>query len=136
MAEVNSIPEDSVDLSDLFTDATTKPESNWAKFEKVGDGYQGTLIEEPQYNVQGKFGLQNIYVIETADGNVINIGLKPTSKRAVMQLKQAEVGDVIAIRFVAEIDTGKVNPAKSLEVRIRHVDTNSQMEEAIKESGI
>jgi hypothetical protein len=119
--------------SDLFQDETTIPESDWFKFEKIGDTAQGTLLEEPQYGVPGKFGPQNIYTLETADGRVIMVGLNPASHvRAVRQLKQADVGDMVAMRYTGDYDSGKGNPGKSIDVRIKHVSP----EAAVKAAGM
>jgi len=104
---------------DLFDDPSTKPESNWFQFEKVGDQIQGVLSMEP-YQTDTKFGPQMVYVIQKPDGQEFNVGLKmSTHKLNIQQLKSAEVGDIVAFRFEKEVDTGKVNPAKSIAVRIR-----------------
>ena len=104
---------------DLFEDDSTKPESNWFEFSNVGDGIQGTLVMDP-YEKEGKFGAQTIYVINK-DGKDYNVALKNTThKMNILQLKSAQVGDTVAFRLKEFVDTGKVNPAKSIEVRIRH----------------
>lgn len=102
----------------LFDDDSTKPESNWFQFEKVGDYIQGVLVMEP-FQSESKFGPQMVYVIQKADQTEFNVGIKLTNKFVIQQLKGASVGDEVAIRFEKEVDTGKVNPAKSLAVRIR-----------------
>ena len=103
---------------DLFEDDSTKPESNWFAFEKVGDSIQGVLSMEP-YENESKFGTQTIYVVQK-DGKDYNVALKNTThKMNILQLKSAEVGDTVAFRFKEEVDTGKMNPAKSIEVRVR-----------------
>jgi hypothetical protein len=49
-----------------------------------------------------------------------NVALKHTTHQMqVRQLKSAVPGDVIAFRLRELVDTGKGNPAKSIEVRIR-----------------
>lgn len=106
---------------DLFQDDTTKPESSWFKFDKVGDSIQGILTMEP-YEKEGNFGTQTIYVIQKPDGQEFNVALKNTTHAVqVRQLKTAKVGDILAFRFAKEVDTGKGNLAKSIEVRIRHL---------------
>lgn len=112
----------------LFDDDSTKPESNWFKFEKVGDYIQGVLVMEP-YEVQGDYGPQMIYVIQKPNGDEFNVGLKKLDAKGnlrlnVKQLKSAEVGDEIAFRFEKEIDTGKGFPAKAIDVRIRKFSKN------------
>ena len=108
------------DVNDIFSDDTTIPQSNWFKFEKVGDSVQGELVEV--FEQEGKFGGQHVYVVRLADGSEINVALKDTTHRIqIQQLKSAENGDVVGFKFREEVDTGKVNPAKSIEVRIRHI---------------
>lgn len=105
-------------IEDLFEDDSTKPESNWFEFNEVGDSIQGILVMEA-YEKEGKFGTQTIYVVQK-EGKDYNVALKNTThKMNILQLKSAEVGDTVAFRFEEEVDTGKMNPAKSIEVRIR-----------------
>jgi len=107
-------------VADMFNDDSTKPESNWFAFEKVGDSVGGEFVES--YEKDGKFGMQTIYVVRKADGENVNVALKNTThKMNIQQLKSAEPGDMVAFRLKEFVDTGKVNPAKSIEVRIRHV---------------
>lgn len=118
--EITNKPVDSAN-DDLFLDESTKPESAWFKFDKVGDSIQGILVQEP-YVKEGDFGAQTIYVIQKADGSEFNVPLKNTTHAVqVRQLKTARVGDLIAFKLSQLVDTGKINPAKSIEVRIRHL---------------
>lgn len=110
------------DFGDLFNDPNTEPKSDWFKFTTPGDQIQGRLVEEPQYNVPSKFGPQNVYTLETAEGDIVMVGLNPKSHvRATRQLKQADVGDIIALKFESEYDSGKGNPGKNVSVRIKHM---------------
>ncbi len=119
---------------DLFADDTTVPKSDWYKFTEPGQMVQGTLLEDPQYNVVNKLGVQNIYTLELEDGSVTMVALNPKSHvRACRQLKQAEVGDKVAIKFTEWYDSGKGNPGKSFDVRIRHMHT---AENNVAKSGI
>ena len=109
---------------DLFKDDSTIPKSNWFEFNKVGDGIQGELMEEP-FDREGKFGMQKIYVVKDGEGNEWNVALKHTTHKInIQQLKRAEIGDIVGFRLKELVDTGKGNLAKSLEVRIRHRDKN------------
>jgi hypothetical protein len=115
----------------LFEDSSTIPESNWFKFETIGDNVQGILAME-QYSSEGKFGTQQVYVLTKADGTEVNVALKHSSnKRAVQQLKSAEVGDILAFKYTEDIDTGKGFPAKAIEVRVRHMHVSN-----VEKSGI
>ncbi|MCK9369495.1 hypothetical protein M0R04_06145 [Candidatus Dojkabacteria bacterium] len=111
---------------DLFLDPSTEPKSNWFKFTTVGDQVQGILVEEPQYNIPSKFGPQNIYTFQVGE-DIVMVGLNPkTNVKAVRELKQADVGDSVAIKLTAFVDTGKLNPAKQLEVRIKHSTSTAE----------
>lgn len=107
-----------VEEKDIFEDDNAIPESNWFKFEKAGDSVSGELLEF--FDKESNFGPQRIYVIKTKDGEEINVGLKHSShKFNIAQLKKAEIGDTIGIKFREFIDTGKGNPAKAMDVRVR-----------------
>lgn len=104
---------------DLFNDPTTEPKSDWMKFVNVGDSVQGVLLEKPQ-EMQSKLGPQVVYTLETTDRGVVMVGLKQTSHvRAIRQLKQAEIGDIIAFKFAGTYKTDKGNDGKSIAVRIK-----------------
>lgn len=108
-------------IADLFNDDSTKPTSNWFEFKVVGDSVGGELVEF--FDKEGKYGMQRIYVVRKADGEEVNVSLKHTThKMQVQQLKRAEPGDIVGFKFREEIDVGKGNKAKSIEVRIRHVE--------------
>lgn len=105
-------------IGDMFDDETTKPETAWFDFDKVGDAIAGILVES--YEREGKFGKQQVYVITKEDGKEINVALKHTThKIAVQQLKSAAPGDMLAFKFSKEIPTDYGNPAKAIDVRIR-----------------
>lgn len=113
---------DPLDIEGMWNDDSTKPESNWFAFEKVGDSVGGELVMEP-FDHEGKFGLQKVYVIKKSDGEEINVSLKHTSHKVqIQQLKGACVGDILAFRLKELVDVGKGNPAKSIEVRLRHIN--------------
>lgn len=115
------VPKDMIATdADLFLDDTTKPESAWFKFENVGDSVQGVLKD--RFEKEGNYGMQTIYVVEKADGMEVNVALKNTTHAVqIRQLKSADLGDLVAFKFAKVVDTGKGNPAKSIEVRIRHL---------------
>ena len=103
---------------DIFDDESTIPESNWFTFDKIGDAISGELIES--FPKEGKFGMQQIYIIKTKEGEEFNVALKHTThKLQVAQMKRALPGDTVGFRFAKEVDTDYGNKAKSIEVRIR-----------------
>ena len=106
-------------FDDVWEDDTTKPKSNWFEFGKVGDSISGALVES--FDKEGNFGLQRIYVVKAKNNEEYNVALKHTTHKVqIQQLKKAEIGDIVAFRLKELVDTGKGNPAKSIEVRIRH----------------
>ena len=115
---------------DLFKDDSTIPVSNWFNFEKVGDFIQGELVDVP-FEKEGKFGGQTIYAIKVQtvsgelyrEGDENNVPLKHTiHKMNIQQLKRDEDEDIVGFRLKELVDTGKGNPAKSIEVRLRKVE--------------
>ena len=107
---------------DLFADDSTKPESNWFKFENVGDAIQGELVMEP-WEKEGQYGTQTIYTVRTKEDKEYNVALKNTTHaQNIRQLKPVKVGDIVAFRLEDLVDTGKGNKAKSLAVRFRSVN--------------
>ena len=120
----NDIKIESVD--DLFNDETTKPESTWFKFEKIGDGFGGMLVDT--FESDGKFGLQTVYLVRNDAGEEVNIALKNTShKRSIQMLKAAQKGDMVAFKFTSEYDTDFGNKGKNIEVRFRSVPNNHEV---------
>lgn len=107
---------------DIWEDDSTKPESAWFDFKEIGDNVVGELMFEPTEK-EGKFGIQKIYNIKDKDGKEWNVALKTTThKMQIQQLRSANVGDIVAFKLRDLVDVGKVNPAKSIEVRIKHVN--------------
>ena len=112
-------------MKDIFQDDSAIPKSNWFEFNKVGDRITGELVES--FDKDGKFGLQRVYVVKDAEGQEWNVGLKHTTHKVnIQQLKRAEPGDVVGFLFKEEVDTGKGHPAKSMDVRIRHVEKKAE----------
>lgn len=113
----------------LWEDESTIPLSNWFSFDKVGDFVQGELIDF--FDKESKFGSQKVYCVKVQatsndnfkEGDEVNVPLKHTThKLNIQQLKGAEIGDIVGFKLKELVDTGKVNPAKSIEVRLRHVE--------------
>lgn len=108
-------------IDDLFADESTKPESNWFNFEKIGDAVQGEITMEP-YDHEGKYGTQKVYPIKTKEGKEYLVSLKHTThKYSIKQLAGAKIGDIVAFKLKDLIETDYGNPAKAIEVRIRRV---------------
>lgn len=68
------------DFDGFKKDALTKPRDlaweNWAKFEKVGDKYQGYIRDVFFRAGEGDFSAQRGITLEQADGTLVNVGIK------------------------------------------------------------
>ena len=120
---------------DLFKDDSTKAESSWMKWEKVGDTLQGVLVMEP-YDKDGDLGKQRVYVLQKANGDEVNVGFNIEKKAFIIrQLNKARVGDIVALRYTGNVEVpGKPQPAKNIEVRIRSMGGLSESD--VREAGL
>ena len=99
---------------DLFSDENKKTAGNFFKFEKIGDKVSGYFVSS-RLNEKPGYSPQIIYRLETEDGETINVPVKQFIADKVGAVK---VGQLIGFKFVEEIDTGKPNKAKSIDVFI------------------
>ncbi len=89
------------------------PQSNWFKFEKVGDSIKGTLRSHTVKPGNAGFGDQHVYELSRVEINgvadedteaVYNIGIKKTPSDFVAnKLKKAQIGQRIGMVFEKEI---------------------------------
>ncbi len=102
---------------ELFNE-DNKPESNWFKFEKIGDRVGGVVVEMFDKPAKDQFPEQRCFALKQKDGSIINVGLKKTSEYLMGRTNQVRPGDTLGVEFKAEIPSKiKGNrPAKSLEV--------------------
>lgn len=105
---------------DLF-DEKNIPESNWFKFEKVGDRVSGTVVEIFEKPEKDAFPAQRCYTLKQKDGSLINVGVKKTSDYLMGRTNQVTIGDDLGFEFKKEIPakTKGHHPAKSIEVYVR-----------------
>lgn len=69
------------DFGNYSKDALTKPRDlawgkPWAKFEKVGDKYQGYIVDVFYRKADGEFQEQRGFTLKQADGEFINLAIK------------------------------------------------------------
>lgn len=91
-------------------------QSNWFKFEKVGDGIKGTLINKhfQEANVDG-YQNQWVYELKKADGTVWNVGISEKKTGTIQRLNGCKMGEIVGIRFESEGEKKKgMKPAKNL----------------------
>lgn len=98
------------------------PQSNWAKFDKVGDAVKGTYIG--QFFKEGNNGMPDQQVLEltnveingsSVDGNWY-VPIKSTNTYILSRIKNVKVGQRIGFKYSAEIPatTKGHHPAKSI----------------------
>lgn len=106
--------------NDLFSEEN-KPESNWAKFEKVGDAYSGTLVGVSDKEGVGNYPAQRVYELRQEDGSIVNVGISEHKSYVTSRANQAQMGDELGFQFAKEVpsQTKGNAPAKSIEVFIR-----------------
>ncbi len=112
------------ELNNLFNDDSAIPKTSWMKFVNIGDSIQGIMVEEQQYGVPSRKypdQLQTVITLKTAEDDIILVGFNQKSQvLACRLLKQAEVGDMVGIKFVSTFPTDKGNPGKNFDIRIKH----------------
>ena len=111
------------DDKDLFKEDNI-PQSNWFKFDKVGDKVGGEVSEIFDKPGSGDFPDQRVFVLRQKDGSMINVGIKKTSDYIIGRTNNVKLGDILGFEFKKEIPA-KVkghHPAKSIEVYVKHVE--------------
>lgn len=121
------------ETEDIFNEENI-PESNWFKFEKVGDRISGEVLEVAEKKSNNPtFPDQRVFTIKKNDGNIVNVGLKTTSDYLMTRTKNVKPGDMIGLEFKAEIPA-KVkgySPAKSIEVYVKHFDRVPEVDDEV-----
>lgn len=114
-------------LDDLFK-SDNVPESNWFKFEKVGDRVGGTLVEIKEKPASGVFGPQRVFSLKKADGEIVHVGIPLNKDYVIGRANTAKLGDVLGFEFTKEIpsQTKGFAPAKSIEVYVKHVEAQPE----------
>lgn len=82
-------------------------DSNWFKFEKIGDGIKGTLLSKRLQKGQDDFPDQYVYEIKTDDGVVFNVGISVNKIGTVARLNNCKVGEIVGVRFDSEGEPSK-----------------------------
>lgn len=98
------------------------PQSNWFKFESVGDNIKGTLSSIFIKTGDEDFADQKVYVLVncTINGKEVpdayNVGIKATSDYIVSRMNKAKIGQRVGFKFEKEIEPKKkgYKPAKSI----------------------
>ena len=106
---------------DDFYNEDNIPESNWFKFEKVGDRVKGEIIEMYDAPAKGAFPSQKVFVLKQDDGTSLNVGVSFNKKYLIERTRTAELGDMLGFEFKSEIKSATPGfaPAKSIEAYLK-----------------
>jgi len=141
----------SVDESKYASDAmdgdAARPPSNWFKFGKIGDVIKGYLLSvREQENTMKPGEMQKVYELEVIAGMYHNIVAKvpqaealelkagdifQVSGKAIIDkaMRNAEVGQIVIMRYTGDFDVGGGNSAKTVEVKLgsKRPDPNAEI---------
>jgi hypothetical protein len=107
-----------IEEKDFFTEENV-PESNWFKFDKVGDRVMGEVVDI--YNKPSKDPMykdQKVFVMKKQTGELVNVGISVDKDYLIGRTNMVVVGDMLGFEFKKEIPASKkgFKPAKSIEV--------------------
>lgn len=84
-------------------EGATEVESNWFKFQAVGDKIKGTLVGKHLQESQDEvFSDQWVYKIKKEDGQIWNVGISVKKTGTIERLNKCQVGEIIGIKFESE----------------------------------
>lgn len=91
-------------FDDYTKDGLTKPRDiawskDWAKFEKIGDKYQGYVVDVFYRAAQGQYDEQRGFTLKQADGELINVGIKRLPF-ILTKTDELHLGDPLTIELV------------------------------------
>jgi len=120
---------------DIF-DEKNIPESNWFKFDKVGDKVAGVVVENPKIkpDTSGQFGDQRVFKLRQENGEIITVGIKTKNNYVMERTDKVREGDKVGFKFAEEI-APKVkghHAAKSIQVYVQLTPEGDQMRELEK----
>lgn len=100
------------------------PESNWFKFEKVGDKVGGILLEIQDKPAKEVFGPQRVFTLKKANGDLVNVGIPLAKDYVIGRANSAKLGDWLGFAFVKEVPSATKGfaAAKSIEVYVKHIE--------------
>ena len=114
------MPEESYD--GLFSEGNI-PESNFFKFENVGDKVGGILVESEDKPAKDNFPAQRVFTLKQEDGSFVKVGISLLKSYVISRASQAQFGDLLGFEFKKEIPASVkgFSPAKSIEVYVKHL---------------
>jgi len=97
-------------MVDIFSEGA-EVGSTWAKFEKVGDGVQGTYIAK-EFGKDSYGNDQTIYKLKGENGNIILVGVRNNKVGFHNQMDAVNFGQIVGIKLTATIPNDKGNDTK------------------------
>ena len=100
--------------------------ANWYKFETVGEGVKGTLLNKRLQKGVDAFPDQWVYELQTEEDGIMNVGVSVNKAGTVQRLNSCKLGEIIGILFEKEGEVSKKGfaPAKYLKVLSFGMDPN------------
>lgn len=122
---MNKIMDENLDkvFDDLCSEENI-PESNWFKFEKVGDSVMGLLVEVKDKPAVDVFPPQRVFTLKQKDGELMNVGISLNKDYIIGRANSAKLGDALGFKFVKEVPSATKGfaAAKSIEVYVKHLE--------------
>lgn len=117
---------------DLFN-KENEAQSNWAKFNKVGDRFSGILVGTSDQSEKGIYKAQRVYDLEQEDGSILRIAIPVSKEGTIARANSARMGDTLGFEFSEEISPKEkgLAPAKALKVYIAKKSPESGSDEAL-----
>ncbi len=106
---------------DNFFSDDNKPQSNWFKFEKIGDRVKGEVVDITMQPAKGAFPAQKVFALRQEDGSVLNVGISDNKKYLLDRVRGAEIGDTLGFEYKDEVKSATAGfaPAKSIEAYLK-----------------
>lgn len=101
--------------------------SEWAKFEKIGDAAQGTYIGKRKA-IDSYNNSQIIYELLQDNGVIVNVGVREAKVKFHQQMETVQLGQIIGVKLTQQLPNQKGNPTNILSI---FADPNIRNEEWI-----
>ena len=109
-------------------------ESNWFKFNSIGDKIKGTLMDKTLVESQDEvFSDQFVYKIKVDDGQIWNVGISTKKLGTIDRLNKCKMGEIIGIKFESEGESAVKggHKAKNLKVFSFGMDKTYELGEEV-----
>lgn len=107
-------------------------QANWTKFDEVGDGCKGTLIDTKfqKSNIPG-YQDQWIFQLKKENGEIWNVGVSAGKVGTVDRLRKCQTGEIVAIVLdsIGEPKQKGMKPSKNLKVYTFGMDPNFHLDQ-------